>query len=58
MGFKLDFLAWLARFPGLLARLVRDLASEAAPTLTDGDAQVDDVLDAARDDDGMEATGL
>ena len=53
----LDFLAWLTRLPGLLACLVRDLASQAA-TVTDGDAQVDDVLDAAHDDDGMDATGL
>jgi hypothetical protein len=54
----LDFLARLARLPVLLGRLIRDLVSGAAPTSLDGDAQVDDVLDAVLDDDGMDATGL
>lgn len=45
----------------LIARaisLVHDLASGSSPDTHTSAAQVDDVLDAALDDDGMDATGL
>jgi hypothetical protein len=45
----------------LLRDLVRDLSSGVSANQTDTDdeqAQVDDVLDAELDEDGMDATGL
>jgi hypothetical protein len=47
---------WLVRLSHALLSLVRDLtgASRGASSL----AQVDDVLDARGDDDGMDTTGL
>jgi hypothetical protein len=44
----------------LFRNLVRDLAPDVSegPTRSDEQAQDDDVLDAALDEDGMDATGL
>jgi hypothetical protein len=54
--------SWLDFLPGLRDSRCCSVASlgtlGAAPTPLEGDAQVDDVLDAALDDDGMDATRL
>jgi hypothetical protein len=50
------FVAWVMAIPIAVLRLVRDLADVSGSP--PDDAMVDDVLDAARDEDGMNATGL
>ena len=51
------FVAWLVDLPFTLLRLMRDIAPESDNRPL-ADAVADDVLDAAHDEDGMDATGL